>query len=175
MRQLLGRLGIRVGAVLAIVVVIGIAVAIGRAVGDNNRPPTSLGGEGGEPPVTASGASSTGPDDGVQRPAPTLSATPIELKIAVDQFMIAWLDRNATPEAWHAAVAKLATTRLSASLIGVDPLGVPATRVVNPPTFPILTATFARATIGVDSGTVTLTLLKQYGVWRVDGIDWQRA
>jgi hypothetical protein len=162
--------------VLAIVMVIAIAVAIGKTVGNNNRPPSPFSGSNGDQPLeTTSAGASAGTDDGVQTPAPTLSATPTALKTRVDQFMTAWLDRGATAEAWHAAVARLSTSRLSTSLNGVDPLSVPAIRVVSPPTFPILTATFAQSAVEVDSGTVTLTLLMQDGVWLVDGIDWQRV
>jgi hypothetical protein len=174
-RHLLSRLGFRVGAVLVIALVVGIAIAAGRTLGHSNRLPTAInGGNTSEPLLTTSTTPGAG-DDGVQTPAPTLSATPADLKAQVDRFMTAWLNRNATPDAWHAAVAKVSTARLSASLTGVDPLSVPATRVVSPPTFPILTATFSQAAIEVDSGTVTLTLLKQDGAWLVDGVDWARA
>jgi hypothetical protein len=161
--------------VLVIALVVGIAIAAGRTLGNNSRPPTAINGGDDNGSLLTSSASPGADDDGVQTPAPTLSATPSDLKTQVDRFMTAWLNRTATPDAWHAAIAKLSTQRLSTSLIGVDPLSVPATRVISPPTFPILTATFSQAAIEVDSGTVTLTLLNQDGTWLVDGVDWQRS
>jgi hypothetical protein len=36
------------------------------------------------------------------------------------------------------------------------------------------TDAFAQVSIAVDTGTVTLELLKQSGKWLVDGVDWDR-
>jgi hypothetical protein len=174
-RHLLSRLGFRVGAVLVIVLVVGIAVAAGRTIGHTDRPPTAINGASTDERFTTTSATPGSSDDGVQTPAPTLSATPADLQARVDQFMAAWLKRSASPGVWHSTIANLSTMRLAASLAGVDPLTVPATRVVASPKFPVLTATFAQAVIEVDSGTVTLTLLKQDGAWLVDGIDWSRT
>lgn len=175
MRHLLSRLGFRVGAVLAMVLFIGGAVAVGRTVGHSSLPPTDI--NAGGPPTTAGSIETAGADDdGVQTPPPTLPVADAgSVRSQVNEFMAAWLSRNLSPEAWHSRVAKLTTTTLAKSLVGVDPLSVPATRVTAPATFPVLTSTFAQAVIEVDSGTVTLTLLKDGSDWLVDGIDWQRT
>jgi hypothetical protein len=172
-RYLLTRLGLRLGGAFAIVLVIAVAIIVGRSVG-HSQPPAPLGDpDNGSPSVASSGTSD---DDGVRTPAPTVAVTDAgDVKLRADQFVTAWLDRNKTPQAWHDAIARLSTTQLSRSLSGVDPLSVPAARVTSAPTFPILTATFAQAVIGVDTGTVTLTLLKQGSQWLVDGVDWERA
>jgi hypothetical protein len=175
-RHLLSRLGFRVGAVLAIVLFIAGAVAVGRTVGHSTVPPTDI--NAGEPPPTTTGpiATAGAGDDGVQTPPPTLpvaDAGPVRAR--VNEFMVAWLSRDLSPEAWHTRIAKLTTTTLAKSLIGVDPLSVPATRVTAPATFPVLTPTFAQSVVAVDSGTVTLTLLKNGTEWLIDGIDWERA
>jgi hypothetical protein len=177
MRHLLSRLGFRVAAVLAIVLFIAGAVAVGRVVGHAPAPPGDIsGGDLTPPPTVAVSGTSTADDDGVRTPPPTLPAADAgPVRTRVDEFMAAWLSRSLSPEAWHAGVAKLSTATLAKSLVGVDPLSVPATRVTAPPTFPVLTATFAQAVIEVDSGTVTLSLLKNGAEWLVDGIDWARA
>jgi hypothetical protein len=177
MRHLLSRLGFRVAAVLAIVLFIAGAVAVGRLVGHAPVAPSDISGSDTttRPTLGASGTPAAD-DDGVRTPPPTLpvaDAGPVRSR--VDEFMAAWLSRNLSPDAWHARIAKLSTTTLAKSLVGVDPLSVPATRVTAPPTFPVLTAMFVQAVIEVDSGTVTLTLLKNGSEWLVDGIDWARA
>jgi hypothetical protein len=174
-RHLVSRLGLRVGAVLAIVLFIAGAVAVGRTLG--HRPAASTDINAGVAPSTSATATAPpGADDGVRTPPPTLPAADAgPVRSRVNEFMAAWLSRNLSPEAWHSRIAKLTTATLAKSLVGVDPLSVPATRVTAPATFPVLTATFAQAVIEVDSGTVTLTLLKDGSDWWVDGIDWQRT
>ncbi len=93
----------------------------------------------------------------------------------VNDFMQVWLDRQLTPSTWHAKIARFATSALADSLVGVDPLSVPATRTTGSVAVPVLTSSFAQAVIPVDSGTVTLTLVKRSGDWLVDGVDWERG
>jgi hypothetical protein len=70
---------------------------------------------------------------------------------------------------------KYMTDRLAGELTGVDPAGVPASRVTGKVTLIDHATTFVDASIPVDSGIVTLRLLATAGTWLVDGVDWTRT
>jgi hypothetical protein len=169
MRSLLGRIGARVGIAVVLVVLIAGVVAIAKfAGGGAPRPPAPrLAG----PTVTVDPTSG---DDAEVAPSPTSYADDAAVKDAASSFVAAWIRRDRSPAAWHAALVPLATTALAESLKGVDPVGVPATRTTGPPTVVRRTEAFAQVSIAVDTGTVVLDLLKQTGAWLVDGVDWDR-
>jgi hypothetical protein len=67
------------------------------------------------------------------------------------------------------------TPTLARELSGVDPAGVPASRVTGKPSLIPLGATVADVLIPVDSGTLRLRLVVLEDRWLVDGVDWKRA
>jgi hypothetical protein len=170
MRSLLSRVGLRgalaAGAALLVLAVIGIAKL---TVGD--RQPIRIGtiaeptstidptaGDDGDVPVTPSAY----PDEG------TVLAT-------ATAFATAWLRHGVTAANWHLGVAKLATGSLTKTLDGVDPGGVPATRVTGHPTVVMRGELYAQVSIAVDTGTLLLGLVKQGNRWLVDTVDWGRT
>jgi hypothetical protein len=124
--------------------------------------------------------SSEDEDDGVDAPeatpAPSTSrgATP-PVTLATD-FVTAWLKHtNVTPQAWLAGMRKYITDNLAGELDGVDPAGVPASKVTGRPTLIDHDTGYVDATVPVDGGTVTLRLIATSGRWLVDGVDWDRS
>src|SRR5262245_29883142 len=170
MRSLLGRIGARVGVAVVLVLLIAGVVAIAKfAGGSASRPPAPrIAG-----PTTT--VDTTAGDDAEVAPSPTAYADDAAVNGAASSFVAAWLRRDRTPAAWHAALVPLSTTSLADSLKGVDPVGVPATRTTGPPTVVRRTEGFAQVSIAVATGTVVLDLLMQSGKWLVDGVDWDRT
>src|SRR5262245_2566861 len=174
MRQVLRLLGLRYTLAIGLVLGIGAIILIGKALGG---PTTSTGGvTAGVPSSLPTVVSSAQADDGLGADAPetppgpstSRGATPPE-KLAT-QFLDAWLRHtNVTPEAWYAGLQRYMTTRLAGELNGVDPAGVPATRITGKVTLVDHAANFVEASIPVDSGVVTLRLLATDGRWLVDG------
>jgi hypothetical protein len=113
-------------------------------------------------------------DDGRVLPTSVAPADNAEIQSAVLTFMAAWLARTASATEWHDALAPLATPSLAASLVGVDPMGVPATRVVGHVVVTLRSDLYAQVTVPVDTGSVVLGLLNQDGRWLVDTLDWDR-
>jgi hypothetical protein len=170
MRSLLGRIGARVGVAVVLVVLIGGVLAIAKLSGGRQSSPIAPRVEG---PTTT--VDPTAGDDAEVAPSPTAFSDDTSVKDAASSFVASWLRRDRSPAAWHAALVPLSTTTLADSLNGVDPIGVPATRTTGPPTVLRRTDAFAQVSIAVDTGTVTLELLKQSGKWLVDGVDWDRT
>lgn len=172
MRRLLDRIGVRGGVTLGLILLVAAVVAIGRLVGGPTNPPAYEGRP--EPSATVT-AGPTAADDGAVEVTPSSFADDAAVRSAVAAFMAAWLQRGLSPEAWHAAIAPLSTRTLAQSLAGVDPTGVPATRIVGEPTVTRRSEIYAQVSVPVDSGTVQLTVLKMGNSWLVDGVDWERA
>jgi hypothetical protein len=169
MRSLLGRVGGRVGVALVLIVLIAGVLAIAKLAGGRTGRTTT--------PRLAGPTSTVNPtagDDAEIATTPTAFADDTVVKNAATAFVSAWLKRDRSPSAWHAALVPLSTAALGQSLDGVDPIGVPATRTTGPPTLVRRTEAFAQVSISVDTGTVVLDLLNQGGRWLVDGVDWDR-
>jgi hypothetical protein len=177
MRHALRLLGNRYGAALALVVVIGIIVGIGKLAGGRSEVPPFGAGTG-----DASSASPTVsqlPDDGLDSPppAPGPSTSPgaAAPQAVATAFAQAWLNHTGVTEAqWHSAVAKYATPALSDKLAGVDPAGVPANKITGDLTVTDRAPSYVDITVPLDSGALTLRLIATNGRWLVDGVDWQR-
>ena len=170
MRGLLRRLGARTGISLGLIVLVVAILAVARIAGDNETPPLYSGTDRATPTTDP-----TAGDDAQVAPTPSSYADNDAVQSAASTFMNAWLKRNATPDAWHTALGPLTTRTLSDNLVGVDPLGVPATRVVNSPTVVLRSDLYAQVSVPVDTGTVVLGLLKQDDRWLVDSVDWERT
>ena len=177
MRQALRLLGNRYGAAVALVVVIGIIVGVGKLVGGRSETPPFSGGTGNV--ASASPTVSQPPDDGLDSapppPAPSTSPGAADPQTVATDFTQAWLNHNGVTEAqWHSAVAKYATPALSQKLAGVDPAGVPANKIAGALTITDRAQSYVDITIPLDSGALTLRLIATNGRWLVDGVDWQR-
>jgi hypothetical protein len=162
MRGLLGRLGVRAGIAVGLVLLVLGVVAIARLNGKstaNLYPPAATEAV---PSVEVDATPTAGPEDAA-------------IIKAASTFATAWLQRDLSPAAWHAGVAPLSTATLSQNLEGVDPAGVPATRVVGSPALVLHTDLYAQVSITVDTGVLVLNLAKTGSRWLVDGVDWNRS
>lgn len=169
MRSLMGRVGVRVAVAAGLLLLILGVVSVARLAGgaDRSIDPAA-------PQATVSLDPSAG-DDGEVLPTPSAYADDVAVLTAARIFTTAWLRRDASPSSWHTGVASLSTDTLSASLEGVDPLSVPATRTTAEPTIVRRTDAFAQVSIAVDTGTLVLTLVRPESRWLVDGVDWDRV
>jgi hypothetical protein len=163
------RLGARTGISAGLVFLIALVVLLARLAGNDDTSTPYSG-----PGVTPSMATSVG-DDAQVAPTPSAYLDNDEVRDAASAFTAAWLQRSLTPVEWHKALVPLSTDQLAASLEGVDPLVVPATRVVGEVTITLRSELYSQVSIPVDSGVVELGLLKGNSGWRVDSVDWQRT
>jgi hypothetical protein len=170
MQGLFRRLGTRLGVSVGLILIVSAVIVIGRVFGGTESPPRSYTGPDAMPTV-----SSTAGDDGQVGPTPTAFADDAEVRSAASTFLASWLQRDASPEAWHSALVPLTTTSLAESLVGVDPIAVPATRVVGSPQVTIQSDLYAQVSVPVDTGVVVLGLLHRGERWLVDSIDWERT
>jgi hypothetical protein len=171
MRRLLGRVGVRVAVAAGLLLLVLGVVAVARATGGSERSPLPAAPTHRSTPTVDPSFG----DDAEVAAAPSAYADSQQVIGAAKTFTAAWLKRDASPEAWHAAIVPLSTETLAASLKGVDPLSVPASRTTAEPSIARRTELFAEVTTSVDSGVLELTLLKVESRWLVDGVDWERA
>jgi len=109
-------------------------------------------------------------------PSPVTSPGRAEPEAVAYAFASAWVDhQNVSAKAWHDGLMPNATKRLSDELDGVDPAGVPASRVLGRPGLVPVSNTLVNAVVNVDSGKLTLRLVSADGHWLVDGVDWDRS
>jgi hypothetical protein len=178
MRQVLRLLGVRYALAIGLVVGIGAVILIGKALnGSGTAAPGVIGNAPSMPVVTAAASQADDGLDAVDSPPPPSTAPGATKpdKLAT-QFVTAWLRHtNVTPQAWYTGLQKYMTVRLAGELDGVDPAGVPASRITGKITLIDQAANLVEATVPVDSGTVTLRLLATDGHWLVDGVDWTRT
>jgi len=167
---LLGRVGLRGGIAIGLILLVAAVVAIGKLAGSRSTSDPFV-------PVVepTSTVDPTSGDDAEAAATPTAYPDDAVVRRAATTFTEAWLRRSLSEQAWHAGLAKLSTKALSESLVGVDPKGVPATRRTGEPTIVLRSDLFAQAAIPTDAGTLKLTLLKQGSDWVVDAIDWDPA
>jgi hypothetical protein len=177
MRHALRLLGTRYGAALGLVILIAIVVAAAKVVGGGGLPVV---GSGPNPGATPTATQSPIPDDGdlgpsAPAPAPSTSPGAPDPQTVAMRFTQAWLNHTGVTAAqWHAGVARYATTALSAKLDGVDPAGVPASKVTGDIALVDHAESYVDATVPLDNGLLTLRLVATHGRWLVDGVDWQR-
>jgi hypothetical protein len=170
MARLLRRLGLRGGVAAGLLLVVVTAVVIAKLGGGDGpiRHPRVA------PAVPT--ADPTAGDDGAVTTTANSHPDNADLLRAAATFTTAWLRRDLDPAAWHAGVARLTTASAGASLSGVDPRTVPATRTTGEPQLVLRTDRYALVAIPVDSGTLQLSLLQaEGGRWLVDGVDWERT
>jgi hypothetical protein len=180
MRRAIAFITTRYG-IAGLIALIVLAVLIGAQVFGHGSGHTSAPGSVAAPATSAGSSASGMPDDGLagsaSPDAPVVRpGQPGPLEVATS-CATAWLTHGptVTPDAWWQAVTRYTTTSLAAKLKGVDPQGVPASRVVTAAQLSDHAAAWADVVIKVDSGILTLRTLSGASGWRVDGIDWTRS
>ncbi|HEX6873718.1 MAG TPA: hypothetical protein VF163_21675 [Micromonosporaceae bacterium] len=168
MRALLTRLGLRGGTALGLIVLVLAVVALARLAGGAESP-TYL-----PAPQTTITVNPSAGDDSVAGPAPTRFVDDTAVVAAAKAFTTAWLRRDLDAEAWLAGLSDHATESLLDTLAGVDPSGVPATRMLAQPSVIRRTSLFAEVSVRIDTGTLRLALIKEGNRWLVNGVDWDR-
>jgi hypothetical protein len=170
MRWLLDKLGTRIGIALVLGTVIAVAVAIGKSVGSDEQQPSFRA----EPAPLVTADPTTG-DDGVAEPSPRSYPDDGVVTTVAVQFTRVWLRRDLTPKEWNSAVAGLSTQALADDLQGVDPKTVPATRQTGPPKIILRMDTYAKVSIQMDTGVLSLIIFKDGNRWLVGEVDWEHA
>ncbi len=178
-RGLTGLFRSRWGVALVIAVLVLAVVGLGRLFADDDgggqrllNPVT--------PDVTATIDPSHDNDSVVQNDDPPSPATTSPGTAAPETvayaFASAWVDhQDVTAQEWHDALLPNATENLAAELDGVDPVGVPADRVIGRPELAPVGDGLVNAIVTVDSGTLTLRMVAPDGRWLVDGVSWERS
>jgi hypothetical protein len=170
MLRALGRVGVRLGLALGLVVIVGGIVAVAR-IGSS---PGGLNPFDGNEPQTTAIVDPTAGDDGEVLPTPS-DESDTAIQRAAAAFAKAWLRRDLSAPAWHAGLAPLSTATLLANLEGVEPRTVPAARTVSDPRLVLRSELYAQVMIPVDTGSLLLNLLSTDGRWLVDAVDWERT
>lgn len=172
MRDAMTRLGVRGTLVLVLAILVAGVVALARLLGDAapRREPAPDAG----PTAPVSTVDAEEGDDGVVT-SPKPPADDPAVRAAATNFIKAWLRSDLSADAWKNGLTKLATNGLVARLDGVDPATVPATRTTGAAAVVAKQADFAQVDVPVDSGTISLRLLRADGRWLVDGVDWERT
>jgi hypothetical protein len=167
----------RLSVALALTVVVFGIVGAARLVSSSSDAGPGLRGAPTQPITTvdptagADGAISTGAP-----PSPTTSPGGVPPDGVARAFAAAWVAHTGvSQQQWHAALLPLSTTALTDKLAGVDPIGVPASRVTGEPIVIPKTAGFVEVTMPVDSGQLRLGLVARDGRWLVDTVDWARG
>jgi hypothetical protein len=168
MRWLVDRLRTRVGAALGLILVIGIAITIGRVAGEGQALPAHR-----YEPAPLTTVTPTAGDDGVVDPTPTVSATDEEPLAVASGFATAWLRTDLAAEDWHAGISRHTTQSLAADLEGVDPKSVPAKQKTGEPRVLLRDGAYLRIAVPMDTGTLTLNVFKNDGEWLVGEVDWE--
>jgi hypothetical protein len=169
MARLLRRLGLRGGVSVGLLLIVVAVVMIAKLAGEDSRARYP------QPAPALPTVDPTAGNDGVIGSTASTQPGDADLFRTAVAFTAAWLRRDLDTAAWHAGVAKHATASVGATLEGVDPRTVPATRTTGEPAVVLRTEGFARVAVPVDTGTLQLHLLLQGGRWLVDGVDWERA
>ncbi|MEV1286022.1 hypothetical protein [Micromonospora sp. NPDC049679] len=166
------RVGLALGLALIVLAIIGVARTFSGPTESPSlvKPPTA--------PVLATDP--TVGDDGLQSvpppPSPTANPGTTPPEIVARSFAAAWVNhRDVSAVQWHDALRPLSTAALTRKLADVDPVVVPAERLVGEPTLLPLTSGVVEVEISVDSGKLRLRLTAPDGRWLVDGVDWERG
>ncbi|GAA1808454.1 hypothetical protein GCM10009682_32780 [Luedemannella flava] len=172
MRNAITRLGVRGTLVLVLAILVAGVVGLARLLGD--AAPRREPAPDGAPPTAASTVDPTEGDDGVVT-SPKPPADDPAVRTAATAFLEAWLRSDLSADAWQDGLTSLATKDLVDRLDGVDPVTVPAKRTTGAAQLIAKQSDFAQVDVPVDTGRVSLRLLRADGRWLVDGVDWERA
>ncbi len=121
----------------------------------------------------------TGPDTaGVAMPTTSAAETTIQPDaptVIAARFMIAWLRKDLDAASWRSGVGANCTSSLAQQLNGVEPKFVPASQMAGTVNLVRSDQTSATVTVRVDTGVVTIQLVRDGNTWLVDGVDWVRS
>jgi hypothetical protein len=170
MRWLLERLGTRIGIALGLAAIVAVALAIGKTVGSPVEQPNFR-----AEPAPLVTANPTAGDDGVVERPPSSYPDDGTIMTIAERFARAWTRRDATATEWISAVTPLATKTLANDLRGVDPRTVPASQRTGPPKIVLRMETYAKVSMAMDTGTLTLKIFKEDGRWLVGEVDWEHS
>jgi hypothetical protein len=166
----------RLGVALILVAIVLVIVGVGRLFSDGKSDSPSFGS--GLPAPTISADPSE--DDSIvsSEPPPSPKTVPggAQPEAVAYAFASAWVSHTGvTSKKWVDRLLPNATTDLAEQLRGVDPAGVPASRVIGRPAIEAVNASMVNAVVTMDSGKLSLRLVAPDGPWLVDGIDWEAA
>ncbi|MBV1853439.1 hypothetical protein [Catellatospora tritici] len=172
---MLSRIPLRPRTVVALglAIVVVFIVTIGKLLGGTTTPLTSA------PPAPHSTIDPDEGDDGVVKVEASLSplkpSSGPEAATLATSFAKNWIRHDRDAAAWLKALRPMCTEALTAELDGVDPAGVPASRITGPAIVDAFAETYVEVSIPIDAGTLRLRMIASAGTWLVDGIDWERA
>jgi hypothetical protein len=174
-RSLTGLFRSRWGVALVIAVLVLAIVGVGRIFSDGNTG-SSLTDTATDTPTASIDPSHD--DDGVvdddPPPSPTTSPGSAEPEAVAYAFAAAWVDhKNVSAKTWHNGLVPNATQDLADELNGVNPVDVPADKVIGRPAMVPIGDGLVNAVVTVNSGKLTLQLVAPDGRWLVDDVDWE--
>ena len=164
----------RWGVAIILVVVVLAIVGLGRLLsgGDSSSPPLVASSP--APAVSVDPHDDDSVIDTAPPPRPTTSKGRAQPEAVAYAFASAWVDHsNVSPKKWRERLLPNSTKKLGDELEGVDPIGVPADRILGRPTLVPVSATVVNAIVTMDTGKLSLRMISPDGHWVVDGIDWQ--
>lgn len=166
----------RWGVAIVLAVIVLAIIGVGRLFSDGADSPPPLGNASPGPTVSADPKQDDSIIDTDPPPSPSTTPGRAQPEAVAYAFASAWADhQNVTPKAWRAQLLPNATSKLADELDGVDPVSVPADRVIGRPALVPVSATVVNAVVTMDTGKLSLRLISPDGHWRVDGIDWESA
>src|SRR5437868_4736608 len=161
MRTVLRLLGTRYGIAVVLVVVVLVAVGLGRTVldhGGGSSANDALGPTVATVPTSADPYASLG-DDGVDEsaePGPSLSKGAADVTTVAKRFAKAWLRKpGITGEQWRAGLKPDASAELMTELADTDPSDVPTATITGPVAL-TNTGQDATAKFPAEGGTIVL-------------------
>jgi hypothetical protein len=178
MQPVLRLLGTRYGIAVVLTVLVVVVVSVARGFFHVDAANRDGVGPVVAPASTPAESDAELGDDGVAQPSesavpqPSVSAGGPDATTVATRFVNAWLKHTGvTGDQWRAGLSPNATPSLMTKLKDTDPAGVPASQVVGQIQV-VNHDAVVEASVPVNGGTVTLTLVLQAGRWKVDGIDW---
>lgn len=164
----------RAGIAIVLFVVVLAVVGIGRLFAGSKNDNPVVGN--GSPAAVASINPSDDELASEAPPSPSTGPGHAQPEAVAYAFASAWVDHNnITPKAWRDQLLPNSTQKLADELRGVDPAGVPASRVIGRPNVAAVSSSLVNAVVAMDSGKLSLRLVAPEGHWLVDGIDWNPA
>jgi hypothetical protein len=175
-RGLNGVFRTRWGVALVLAAIVLAVVGIGRLLSDGKSTSPSLGLASPAPAISIDPSE----DDSVvsSEPPPTPKTRPgrAQPEAVAYAFASAWVSHTGvTSKKWMDRLLPNATKDLAEQLRGVDPVGVPADRVIGRPSITAVNEALVNAVVTMNSGKLSLRLVAPDGHWLVDGIDWAPA
>ncbi|GIE98048.1 hypothetical protein [Paractinoplanes rishiriensis] len=166
----------RWGVAIVIVGIVVAVVGIGRLLSDGSNTGPSLGSVSPAPAVSIDPKDDDSVIDSGPPPSPTTGPGKAQPEAVAYAFASAWANhKNTTSKTWRDRLLPNSTKNLADELTGVDPVGVPADRVVGRPSLIPVSETVVNAVVTMNSGKLNLRLVAPDGTWLVDGIDWEQG